>query len=225
MGNIQKTFNRPIRLRVNNTFEEHCLPGIMPIKSLSADRSVSVAARMASTVAIVCLAIPGIFGCSERTHQSFMASHDAIRPGMTMGEVFSSGLADYMVGMRVKNVPGATQLENEPASSACKRHVLDISYSAVFPASAVFRVRLYCNMNDPFALQVIPERSFETQQEFLQALDSVYASWAKHMQFRVESPPQETLGTYDYYLFTTDRHGRIATVSPVLLSHPRNRSR
>lgn len=123
------------------------MPGIMPFTSLSTNRSVSVAARVASAVAIGCLVAAAMFGCSHRSYQLFMASHDAIRPGMTMGEVFGSGLADYMVGMGGTNVPGATQPENQPASAACKRHVLDISYSSVFPASAEFRIRLYCNMN------------------------------------------------------------------------------
>lgn len=150
-----------------------------------------------------------------------MASHDAIRPGMTMGEVFDAGLADYMVGMGVKNVPGATRPEKGPTSAACKRRVLDISYTAVFPAPAVFRIRLYCNINAPSALQVTPENSFKTKQEFLQALDSIYASWAKYMEFRVESPPLEAFGTYDHYLFTTDQQGRVAEVSPILLVHPK----
>jgi len=77
-------------------------------------------------------------------------------------------------------------------------------------------------MNEPSALQVIPESSFKTKQEFLQALDSVYASPVKHMEFRVASPPREPFGTYDRYFFTTDQQGRVVTVSPVLLSHPKN---
>ncbi|UVT18242.1 MAG: hypothetical protein H8K03_22120 (plasmid) [Nitrospira sp.] len=191
---------------------------VMPIKHLPTNRSVSVAARVASAVAIGCLVAAGILECSERSYQLFMASHDAIRPGMTMGEVFGSGLADYMVDMGVKNVPGATQPENQPASAACKRHVLDVTYVAGFPASPVFRIRLYCNMNEPSAGQVIPEHSFKTKQEFLEALDSMYASWAKYMEFRIESPPLEAFGAYDHYLFTTDQQGRVATVSPILLA-------
>ena len=197
------------------------MSGIMPIQHLPANRSVSVAARVASTVIIVWLVATGSLGCAERSYHSFVASHDAIRPGMTIGEAFDVGLADYMVGMGVKNVPGATQPENQPASAACKRHVLDISYSAVFPASAVFQIRLYCNMNEPSAGQVVPEHSFKTKREFLQALDSVYASWAKYMEFRVESPPLEAFGAYDHYLFTTDQQGRVAMVSPILLVHPK----
>jgi hypothetical protein len=140
---------------------------------------------------------------------------------MTIGEAFDAGLADYMVSMGVKNVPGATQPEKMPVSASCKRHVLDIFYSEVFPASASFQIRLYCNMNEPSATQVIPEHTFAIRQEFLQALDSVYASWARHMQFRVESPPLEAFGTYDHYLFTTDQQGRVAEVSPILLAHPK----
>lgn len=199
------------------------MPEIMLITSLSAKRSVSVAARVASTVIIVCLVATGSFGCSERSHHSFKASHDAIRPGMTIGEAFDAGLADYMVDMGVKNISGVTRPEKGPASAACNRHVLDIFYTAVFPAPALFKIRLYCNINAPSALQVIPENSFKTKQEFLQALDSMYASWAKHMEFRVESPPQEAFGIYDHYLFTTDQQGRVATVSPILSPHPKKR--
>lgn len=195
--------------------------GIMPIQHLPANRPVSVAARVASAVAIGCLVAAGILGCSQRSYQLFMASHDAIRPGMTIGEAFDAGLADYMVDMGVKNIPGVTRPEKGPASAACNRHVLDIFYTAVFPDPALFKIRLYCNINAPSALQVIPENSFKTKQEFLQALDSMYASWAKHMEFRVESPPQEAFGIYDHYLFTTDQQGRVATVSPILSPHPK----
>ena len=197
------------------------MSGIMPIQHLPANRSVSVAARVASTVIIVWLVATGSLGCVERSYHSFVASHDAIRPGMTIGEAFDVGLVDYMVGMGVKNVPGATRPETGPASDACKRHVLDILYTAVFPDPAVFRIRVYCNINAPSALQVIPENSFKTKQEFLQALDSMYASWAKHMEFRVESPPLESFGTYKHYIFTTDQQGRIASVSPILSAYPK----
>lgn len=196
------------------------MSGIMPIQHLPANRSVSVAARVASTVIIVCLVATGSFGCSERSYRSFEASHDAIRPGMTIGEAFDAGLADYMVDMGVKNIPGATRFEKGPASAACKRHVLDIFYTAVFPAPALFRIRVYCDINAPSVLQLVPENSFKTKQDFLRALDSMYASWAKHMEFRVESPPLEAFGTYDHYLFTTDQQGRVATVSPIL-AHPK----
>ena len=194
---------------------------IMPIQHLPANRSVSVAARVASIVTGVCLVVTGIWGCSEQSYHSFVASHDAIRPGMTIGEAFDAGLADYMVDMGVKNIPGATRPEKGPASAACERHVLDIFYTAVFPAPALFRIRIYCNINAPSALQVMPENSFKTKQEFLQALDSIYASWAQYMEFRVESPPLEAFGTYNHYLFTTDQQGRVVTVSPILLAHPK----
>lgn len=78
-------------------------------------------------------------------------------------------------------------------------------------------------MNEPSASQVIPAGSFKTKREFLQALDSVYASWARNMEFRAESPPLEAFVSYDHYLFTTDQQGRVATVSPVFLSRPKNR--
>jgi hypothetical protein len=131
---------------------------------------------------------------------------------MTIGEVFEVGLADYLVSMGHKNVPGATLPEKQPVTSDCARYVLDISFSGAF------RVRVYCGMNSPSAPQLVPEQTFNDKKAFFEALDASYASWAKSMEFRVESPPRELFGIYDHYRFTTDRHGRIDKVSPVISS-------
>jgi hypothetical protein len=111
---------------------------------------------------------------------------------MSLRQVFESGLADYMIRMKNKNVPGGTLSAKQPVSNTCKRHVLDISYfDSTF--SSAFWVRVYCGMNEPSAPQAIPERSFKNKEDFLQALDTEYASFARSMEFRVESPPKKML--------------------------------
>lgn len=157
-------------------------------------------------------------GCSgNRDYQAFLQSHDSIRPSMTIREVFDAGLADYLIRMETKTVSGATRPEKQPASSDCQRHVLEIMYWSEFLFSGTFKVRVYCEMNDPSARQVTPERSFTTKQEFLEALDTVSSSWARSMSFRVESPPMQLFGVYDSYEFATDHEGRVVTVSPVIV--------
>lgn len=169
----------------------------------------------------VCLLLAGIFilvataflqSCTGR-NRTFQKSHDSIRPGMTIREVFDSGLADYLISMRNKTAPGVTISEKQPISKTCNRHVFEIYY---FDPS--FWVRVYCDMNKPSASQVIPEKSFIDKQEFLQALDTVYASWARSMEFRIESPPKRLFGVYDHYNFTLDQEGKVATVSPIIPS-------
>jgi hypothetical protein len=157
-----------------------------------------------------------LLGCSGE-YQTFENSHDSIRTGMSLRQVFESGLADYLIRMKNKNVPGATLPVKQPVSNACKRHVLDISYfNSSF--SGAFWVRVFCGMNEPSAPQVIPERSFKNKEEFLQALDTTYASFARSMEFRVESPPKKMFGVYDHYTFTTDETGKVSAISPVKLA-------
>jgi hypothetical protein len=182
------------------------------MKDLSADRSVAVGSRAVKTAAIFCFVAAGILGCSNEGNKAFIKSHDSLRAGMTLRETFAAGLADYLASVGPKNVPGATLPEKQPASSNCKRHVLDISFSGAF------RVRVYCGINSPSAPQLIPEKTFNHKQAFLRALDADYASWAKNMEFRVESPPRALFGIYDHYRFTTDHAGRITTVSPIISS-------
>lgn len=168
------------------------------------------------------LVVTCIAGCSGNgDYQAFLRSHDSIRVNMTLGEVFDAGLADYQIRLGIKNIPGATLSKKQPVSSACDRHVLDIHHFESLYGGAGWIIRVYCNMNNPSATQVIPARSYKSKQEFLQALDTVYASWASSMEFTVESPPQELFGGYNHYKFTTDQYGRVATVSPVILSRLR----
>jgi hypothetical protein len=136
---------------------------------------------------------------------------------MSIRQVFESGLADYLILMKNKNVPGGTLPEKQPVSSTCERHVLDITYFAS-SLSGDFWVRVYCGMNEPSAAQVIPERSFKNKKEFLSALDSDYAARAKSMSFRVASPPKQLFGVYDNYEIITDAEGKVASVSPINVS-------
>ncbi len=171
------------------------------------------------TWAIAVLAVAWAAGCSgSRDHQAFVESHDAIHPSMTMSEVFDAALADYLARMETKTVAGATRPDAQPASSDCRRHVLQIMHRLEVPGSGTFTVRVYCETNDPAARQVTPERSFKSKRELLEGLDEVSRSWAQSMSFRVESPPKQAFGVYDSYEFTTDRDGRVAAVSPVVVA-------
>lgn len=174
--------------------------------------SMRVVARLAQAIVVLGLLAVAVLGCSVDGKRAFLKSHDAIRAGMTLGETFDAGLADYLASVGPKNVPGATLPEKQPASSNCTRHVLDISFSGTF------RVRVYCGMNSPTAPQLMPEKAFNDKQALLRALDADYAWWARNMEFRVESPPRELFGIYDHYAFTTDQEGRVERVSPVVSS-------
>ncbi len=160
----------------------------------------------------------GLGDCSKAENESFQKSHDSIKIGMTLGEVLGSGLSEYLKIMGVKNVSGVTVVGKHPASSRCARHVLDVAFTGVFPATGVFQVRGYCDMNSPSALQLFPAQRFENEQELQRALDTEYAPWAKDMEFRVESPPRHIGGVYDHYSFAIDRDGRVALVSPMVAS-------
>lgn len=165
---------------------------------------------------ILLLIITFLLSCNGN-YQTFEKSHNSIRTGMSLRQVFESGLADYLMRMKNKNVPGGTLSQKQPVSSTCKRHVLDISYFDS-SLSGVFSVHVYCGMNEPSAPHVIPPRSFRNKEEFLQALDTVYTSYARSMTFSVESPPKKLLGVYDRYTFTTDETGKVSAVSPVILA-------
>ncbi|HEY3308944.1 MAG TPA: hypothetical protein VGJ93_10865 [Desulfuromonadaceae bacterium] len=157
-------------------------------------------------------------GCSKSSkYKAFIRSHDAIHPGMSIRQAFESGLSDYLIQMKNKNIPGGTLSEKQPVSNACNRHLLDISYFSS-SGSGNFWVRIYCGINEPSAPQVIPERSFKNKEEFLKALDSDYATWAKSMSFKVESPPKQLFGVYDNYEIITDAEGKVASVSPINVS-------
>ena len=112
-------------------------------------------------------------GRNSSDYLLFVASHDAIRPGMSIRQVFEAGLADYLIKAGGKNVPGSTVPEKQPASAECRRHVFDVHYGSGDPMRRVpggFSVRVYCNMNGPSDRQVMPQGSFQTTPEFLQGL-------------------------------------------------------
>lgn len=141
-----------------------------------------------------------------------MKSHDAIRIGMPLPEAFASGLADYLQTMGVKNAPGSTRRDRQPASRDCARHVIDISYTGEF------RVSVFCGNNSPSAPQLVPTKVFRDQSGLLRALGDEYGVWVGNLEFTVESPPREAFGVYDHYRFTTDQKGRVDSLSPIVSS-------
>ena len=157
-------------------------------------------------------------GRNSSDYLLFVASHDAIRPGMSIRQVFEAGLAGNVIKAGSKNVPGSTVPEKQPTSAEYRRHVFDVHYGSGDPMRRVpggFSVRVYCNMNGPSDRQVIPQGSFQTTPDFLQGLET-FSPWAKAMSFRVESPPLEIGGVYDSYSFSTDETGKVATVSSII---------
>jgi hypothetical protein len=159
-------------------------------------------------------------GRNSGEYSSFAASHDAIRPGMSIRQVFEAGLADYLIELGGKNVPGTTVPEKQPVSAECQRHVFDVHYGLgdrVLSVPGGFSVRVYCNMNGPTDRQVTPQGAFQTKDSFLKGIET-YSSWATSMSFRVESPPVRIGGVYDSYVFSTGPTGHIATVSPITRS-------
>jgi len=175
--------------------------------------------RVSSLIALIALSTGSCaMGRNSGDYLSFVASHDAIRPGMSIRQVFEAGLADYLIKAGSKNVPGSTVPEKQPASAECRRHVFDVHYGGGDPmrrAPGGFSVRVYCNMNGPSDRQVVPEGSFQTAREFLEGLEA-FSVWGTHMSFRVESPPLKIGGVYDSYSFTTDQAGTVATVSAII---------
>jgi hypothetical protein len=171
--------------------------------------------------ALVAFLVLSVVSCAtgrdSRDYLAFVTSHDAIRPGMSIRQVFEAGLADYLVQLGSKNVPGSTEPERQPASAECRRHVFDVHYGSGDPIRRMpggFSVRVYCNMNGPSDRQVVPQGSFQTTRGLLDGLET-YSSWVKHMSFRVESPPLKMTGVYDSYSFSTDQAGNVASVSSI----------
>lgn len=159
-----------------------------------------------------------ITGCTlTNEYRAFRKSHEAIQSDMTLQQVFERGLADYLITMKTKNIPGATLPERQPVSKTCDRHVFDVGYWRVAPNPGEFYIRVYCNQNEPSSTQVEPERSFKSKEEFVQALGTIYSPWVKSMGFRVESPPKRIGGVYDHYEFTIDENGKVSSVSPIVV--------
>ncbi len=177
------------------------------------------AARLIGIVVAAAIVTGAVLsGCAQKSdYDVFKRAHGAIKPGMSLRAVFEAGLADYLVLMKNKKVVGVTAGEKQPVSAACKRTVLEIAY---FESSlpAPFQVRVYCNMNEPSAPQLIPGQTFAKKEELLPALDGASAAWARSLEFTVESPPQSKFGAYDHFTFTTDEQGKVKTVSPVIFS-------
>jgi hypothetical protein len=165
--------------------------------------------------ALVALLLLPTGSCGSRDsgdYLSFLASHDSIRPGMSIRQVFEAGLIDYMIKAGGKNVPGSTLPEKQPVSAECRRHVFEAHYGSGDPGS--YYIRVYCNMNGPSDRQVTPQGLFQSRTDFLRGLETS-SSWARSMSFRVESPPLKIGGVYDSYNFSTDESGKVASVSSI----------
>lgn len=174
-----------------------------------------MAARMAKKLGTALAIVAALLGCSRGEREAFERSHDAMRIGMTVAEMFDAGLADYLSLSGVKNAPGVTLPERQPVSVDCRQHVLDVLFSSRFI------VRLYCDRNEPGAPELVPERVFADKRQLIDALGSVYVSYAANMEFRVESPPKSLFGIFDYYLVRTGPEGRVVSISPVVSSAAR----
>ncbi len=158
-----------------------------------------------------------VSGCTfTEDYRAFRKSHDSIQPQMTFSEVFEQSLADYLILLKAKNIPGETLSENQPVSKDCERYVLDIRYSRVTPNPGAFHVFVFCNRNLPTSKQMVPKQSYANKNDFLKSLSTTYSSWSKSMKFRVESPPKFIGGVYDNYEFTIDQYGRVSSVSPIV---------
>lgn len=175
--------------------------------TLMQSQTTATTTRLALYFALIAT---GVVGCSKTDNRAFVQSHDSIRIGMTVREAFDAGLADYMVGMGNKNVPGTTQLGKQLINSICARQIIDIAFAGAF------RVRVYCGMNSPSSPQLTPEKTFASKQAFLQALDADYTTWARNMEFSVESPAQGMWGIYQRFRFTTDDSGRVNAISTIV---------
>lgn len=150
-----------------------------------------------------------LLGCDDDTERAFCASQQAIRPGMSLGEAFGAGLADYMVAMGTRNVPGATLPSAQPVDRDCRRYVLDVAYTGSFS------IRVYCDTNAPSSPQLVPARTVETKALLERLLDEEYGAWAASMEFKIESPPRQLFGDYRRYVFSTDRRARVSSISPL----------
>lgn len=158
-----------------------------------------------------------VSGCTfTEGYRAFRESHDSIQLQMTLSDVFEKSLADYLILLKTKNIPGKTLSENHPVSKDCERYVLDIRYSHVTPDPGAFHVFVFCNRNLPTSNQMVPNQSYDNKYDFLKALSTTYSSWSKSMRFRVESPPKFIGGVYDNYEFTIDQYGRVSSVSPIV---------
>jgi hypothetical protein len=148
-------------------------------------------------------------GRDSTVYRSFVASHDSIRPGMSIRQVFESGLADYLIRSDGKNVAGSTLPGKMPISSECSRYVVDIH-----SGGGAFSLRVYCDMNGPSNRQMVSPGLFSNRQDFLNGLDQ-FKHWTQSTSFRVESPALRIGGVYDSYEFAIDESGTVTSVSAI----------
>ncbi len=177
------------------------------------------AALKCLAIALLLLSITAC-GRSSGDYRSFVASHDAIRPGMTVRQLFEAGLADYLMQSGGKNVPGTTLPQNMPVSPACGSHVVDIHYGpGDWARRGGFSIRLACKTTPQSDRPLAPPRAFSTRSDFLAGLDQE-AQWTRSMAFRVESPPLKIGGVYDSYDVVVDEQGKVRAVSAIRRSSP-----
>lgn len=158
---------------------------------------------------ILCLALSGA-ACDarhSRQYRLFESAHNAIHPGMSLGQVFDAGLAAYIADDG-PNTPGSTVSNRQPASVECTRHVIEI-----MRANPGFLVRVYCNMNGPSDRQLVPERRYATTHDFVAGLGRDYATWLRYLEFGVQSPALQIGGVYDTFTFSIDGNGTVDKVS------------
>jgi hypothetical protein len=148
-------------------------------------------------------------GRSGGLYDSFVASHDAIHPGMSMQQVLESGLADYLIKSDGKNIAGATPAGKTPAAPRCDRHVVDIH-----AGGGAFTVRVYCDGNARADAQLAEPGLFPTKADLLAGL-AAYETWLRSMSFRVESPALQVGGVYDSYEFSLDESGKVTSVASI----------
>jgi hypothetical protein len=151
-------------------------------------------------------------------YSAFVASHNEIRPGMSLREVYEAGLADFMMTGQGANITGRTTVNAEPPTPECVTVMIDIHYGP--SDGGGFSVVVLCATNRTPPREVAPIRYFHTKRDFLQGLDA-QSSWVKSMQFYVQSPALQIGGAYDSYSFSVDEHGKVATVSAISLYDPR----
>jgi hypothetical protein len=168
--------------------------------------------------ALVAMLVLTAASCVRYTpsYRKFTTSHDVIRNGMSLREVYEAGLADYMMTGQGANITGRTTVDAERASPECARVIIDIHYGST---DGVFSLLVECSTDRTLPREVAPRRIFQTKRDFLQGLDA-QSSWVKSMEFDVESPALRIGGGHDRYSVVFDEHGKVAIVSAILLMDP-----
>ncbi len=137
------------------------------------------------------------------SYRSFAASHDAIKQGMTLRQVYEAGLLKYATQTTVPGLNGVeVSIKESENTTRCK--LKDIRHG-----SSASDFRIY--------IQNGASRDIHTFEEFLEELDRV-AQCTSLMSYYVESPQ---LGIYcaDSYDFSFDAQGKLASLTPINV-HP-----